>query len=77
MVEAESILINSGMTNESGIYNVAGISFDLGRPVIKAKVDDHSINGLNSLDLIYILRHALNIELLEHADQKAAAGRQQ
>ncbi len=73
MVTAEQEYINSGMSNQNGIYGVNGISFDLGRPEIAATVHDEAAKGLDAVDLIYLLRHVLDIEKLEKTDQRAAA----
>ncbi len=73
-VMAEESLINSGMSNEHGIYGVKGISFDLGRPQITASFkSDDKTKGLDGVDLIYMLRHIQGIEALKKTDQKAAA----
>ncbi len=73
-VMAEETYINSGMSDEHGIYGVNGISFDLGRPVVSASfTTDEPSKGLDGVDLIYMLRHIQGIESLPKTDQRAAA----
>ena len=73
-VMAEDTYINSGMSDEHGIYGVKGISFDLGRPQVTASfTTDEQSKGLDGVDLIYMLRHIQGIEALQKTDQRAAA----
>jgi|GEM_PF-3204864 len=74
MIQADGAFINSGMSNEYGIYGVNGISFDLGRPEIVAKAyDEEPTKGLDAVDLIFLLRHIQDIQTLTKPDAKAAA----
>lgn len=75
MVTSEEQYVGSDMSNESGIYGIKGITFDLGRPVIAASLvsDEDPAKGLDSRDMVLVLREVMGIQDLPTAEAKAAA----
>ena len=66
-------MLVSEASNRKGTYDLKGIPYDYKAGKVTAKYDDKSKNGLDAIDLIYLLRYVQGIDEFRRVEQKAAA----